>query len=464
MTTRWTVIRRLRDDERGMAIAAVMFLGLAIVMLTSVVAVRAFRQSGSVGGDARWEQALHVAESGLDDGLVRIFENEDYTTGEVMPDGFDSPEDARAWVVAVADSRPAEDMVATPAGEYVVIRPANTAAVFSIAYVPSRDAVGRRTRVVHAMIGNAIVNGGWSARYAVLTGGSLAMSGNPTILSGATVGAHSNGFLDVRGSVFVDGCLGASDGFRIVGSMNQDVGCGLPGVQAPVELPVIDVRSFWAYSEYDLCPSGTVKAGPAHPTHGHTAANAPCTGATLAADAGVSAFRGWRFKGCCDEKLEAEWEHESQALYDGVYYIHQGSVNLASSPGSVFDPWEVTLLVEGIGSCPGITGGDINISGSPSMAPYGTAQNLLMIAGRDIDISGSPNLTGLIAAHEQISNSGSPVGVEAALLAELDCDSVNDFIDETDIAGNLQITNSGPVSSPFPGSENIPVVAAWGEL
>ena len=88
MTTGRTIIGELRDDERGMSIAAVMFLGLAVVMLTSVVAVRAFRQGGSVDGDARWEQALHVAESGLDDGLVRMFQNEDYTTGEVMPDGL----------------------------------------------------------------------------------------------------------------------------------------------------------------------------------------------------------------------------------------------------------------------------------------------------------------------------------------------------------------------------------------
>jgi len=464
MTTLRETIGRLRSDERGMAIAAVMFLGLAVVMLTSVVAVRAFRQSGSVATDARWEQALHVAESGLDDGLVRIYENEDYATGEVMPDGFESPEAARAWVLAAADARPTDEVIATPGGEYVVVRPSNTAAVFSVAYVPDRDADDRRTRVVHAMIGDAVVNGGWSARYGVLSGGSLAMSGNPTILNGATVGAHANGFLDIRGSVFVDGCLGASDGYRIVGSMSQDAGCGVPGVQAPVEIPAIDVRSFWPFSEYDLCPSGTVKAGPAHPTHGHTAANAPCTGATLTADAAANSFRGWRFKGCCDTKLEARWEYESQAVYDGVYYIHEGSAKLASSPGSVFDPWEVTLLVEGIGSCPGITGGDIDISGSPSLAPYGETRNLLMAAGRDIDISGNPNLTGLIAAHEQIYSSGSAVGVETALLAELDCDSVDDFIDETEIAGNLLITNSGPVSSPFPGSENIPVVAGWGEL
>ena len=32
------------------------------------------------------------------------------------------------------------------------------------------------------------------------------------------------------------------------------------------------------------------------------------------------------------------------------------------------------------------------------------------------------------------------------------------------ISGNLQISDTGSVSSPFPGSERIPVVAGWGEL
>jgi hypothetical protein len=50
------------------------------------------------------------------------------------------------------------------------------------------------------------------------------------------------------------------------------------------------------------------------------------------------------------------------------------------------------------------------------------------------------------------------------LLSELACDSVDDWIDVTEISGNLTITNTGPVSTPFPGSEDIPVVAGWGEL
>jgi len=457
------LLSRLRNDQRGMAIAVVMFVGLAVMMLTALVTVRAFRQSGITATDAAWEVALNVSESGLDDGLVRVHHESGYTTGEYMPDGFASPEDARGWVLAAADARPAGEVVATSGGEYVVVRPTNTAAVFAIGYVPSRDDEGRRVRIVHAMTEDAIVNGGWFARYAVLTGGTLGLSGNPTIISGATVGVHTNDFLDIRGSVFVAGCLGASNGSRVVGSMNQDAGCGTPGIQAPVEIPAVNVRSFWDFSQYDLCPGGIVKAGPAHPTQGNTAANVPCTGATLTSQADVNPFRGWRYKGH-SEALEARWEHGSLGLFPGVYYIYRGSAKLASSPGSGADPWLVTLLVEGVGSCPGITGGDIDMSGSPVMAPYGETQNLLMAAGRDIDISGSPTFSGLIAAHEQIDNSGGATGVEAALLAELLCDSSDDFIDESDIAGNLTITNSGPVSTPFPGSERVPVVAGWGEL
>jgi len=456
-------LRKIRDDERGMAVAAVMFLGLAVMMLTSVVAVRAFRQNSTTAADVKWEAALHVAESGLDDGLVRMHQAAGYTTGEYMPSGFDSPEDARTWVLEAADARSATEIVSTADGEYVVIRPTNTAAVFSIGYVPSRHDESRRVRIVHAMINDAIVNGGWFARYAVLTGGQLLLNGNPTIISGATVGLHTNDYLDIRGSVFVDGCLSASDGSRVVGSMSQDPGCGTPGVQAPVEIPAIDVRSFWEFSQYDLCPGGVVKAGPAHPAQGHTTASAPCTGATLTTQAGSTPYRGWKYQGTSD-RLESIWRHGSLGLYDGVYYVYRGSAEMAASPGTVADPWEVTLLVEGVGSCPGITGGDIDISGSPVMVPYGETHNLLLLAGRDIDISGSPDITGLVAAHEQIDSSGGASGTETALLAELACDSADDYIDVNEISGNLLISNTGPVLSPFPGSESIPVVAGWGEL
>lgn len=461
---RQSLLRGLIRSDAGIAIAMVMFLGMVVVMLTSVVALRSLRQAGNTAADAAWEQALHLAESGLDEGLVRVNEDPGYTTGEVMPNGFESPEAARAWVLAAADARPDAELAVGPEGEYVVVRPLNAAAVFSVGYVPSRSDDSRRARIVHARIGHSTVAGGWDARYAILSGDDLAMNGNPTVVSGQTVGIHANGFLDVRGSVFADGCLSASAGSRVIGTMSQDPGCGEPGTQAPVEIPVVDVRSFWRLSEYDLCPGGGVKAGPAHATLGHTVGTGPCTGATVRSDAGEIPFRGWSFRGCCDAKLEAKWRQVALVPYDGVYYVYRGSAEVASSPGSVIAPWRTTLLVEGVGSCPGITGGDITISGSPAMVPHSSAGNLLMAAGRDIYITGGPHLSGIVAAHEQIKNIGDPYGTDTALLAELDCDSVDDLIDETDIAGNMVIDNNGPIDSPFTGSRALSVVTGWGEL
>lgn len=446
-----------------MALAAVLILGLAVVMLSSVVVVRSLGQSGATLSDAVWEQALQVAESGLDEGLVAVSADESYSTGEILPGSFEGNEEARAWMVAAADARSADQVRTTPLGEYVIVRPSNTEMVFAVGYVPGRAVETRRVRVVGARLGEATINGSWLARYALLTGDRLEMSGNPTLVSGVTVGVHTNGFLDVRGSVFVDGCLSASDGALVTGSMGQEPGCSNPGIQAPVEIPVVDVTGFWYLSQYDLCPQGRVKAGPGHPTHGNTVGNAPCTGSTLEVDARTNPYRGWRYEGY-DEKLGADWTYTLQAAYDGVYYVHRGSVDLASSPGSIADPWEVTVVTEGIGACPDIIGGDVEISGSPSMAPHPEARNLLIGAGRDLSISGGPNLTGLIAVHEQIQNQGDPTGVESAWLAEGACDSGNDWVDVTDVAGNASITNSGPIASPFAGSNTVPVVMAWGEL
>jgi hypothetical protein len=455
---------RLHDD-RGMAVMAVMILGMALVLVTSVVVLRSVRQSGNAIGDATWEQTLNVAESGLDDGLARIYEDPTFTTGELLPDSFADGPAEKDWAVAAADARPVSDVVATPQGEYVVIRPSNTAAVYAVGFAPSRDDPQRRVRAVRAEIGTAQVAGGWSTRYAVLSGGSLEFNGNPTVLSGAIVGVHANGFLDVAGSTFVDGCLSSSGGSRIIGSVSQDPWCVPAGAQAPVAVPVVDPRSLWPYSMYDLCPLGKVRAGPAHPTMGHTAANVPCSGATIVSDASVTPFNGWRFQGCCDPKLGARWRNESNAGFPGVFYIYEGSVSIPSSAGIAGAPWRVTIIAEGIGSCTNIIGGDIAISGSPAMAPHESAMNLLLAAGRDIDISGgSPHLSGLIAAHEQVSVTGGADGIETSYLSEHACDSVDDFIDEAEFSGTATVLNSGAVASPFAGTEDIPVIAAWAEL
>ncbi len=58
--------------EEGMAMVTVVFLGLVLMLLTAGVSARAMRQTGNTRSDAQWEQALQVAESGLDHGLALL--------------------------------------------------------------------------------------------------------------------------------------------------------------------------------------------------------------------------------------------------------------------------------------------------------------------------------------------------------------------------------------------------------
>ncbi len=449
--------------DGGMAVVLVVFLGLSLMLLTAVVSLRSLRLSGNTRSDAQWEEALQAAEAGLDYGLALANTVPGFNTGETLPDGLSSPEALRAWVVAAADARFSAGVAATTDGQYVIVRPVNSTSVYAVGFVPDRATTGRRVRVVRAQLGSAELVGGWKARYAVLAGGPIQFIGNPFILSGSAVGVHSNGYLEVGGSTFIDGCLSSSDGARITGSVLQDPSCQPPGTQAAVQIPVIDPRQLWHTSLYDLCPDGTARAGPAHPVMGSTAGAAPCTGIVLSSSTATVAFRGWKFLGCCDAKLEARWEQTSGTPYDGVYYVHQGSVSLASNTGSVTTPWRVTLLVAGKNACPAITGGDVTIAGSPVMRPY-PGSSLLVAAGRDLDISGDPDLGGILAAHEQVRTMGSTSVTEGTFLAEGACESPSDNVNANYVSGTITLTNTGPLSSPFGGTIVQPVVVAWDEL
>jgi hypothetical protein len=454
---------RRPDREAGMAVVVVVFLGLALVMLTAVVSMRTLRQTDDTRSDAQWEQALQAAEAGLDHGLALVNADSGFSTGETMPSTFSGPEALREWVVAAADARAAAGVAITSDGQYVIVRPTNTTAIYAVGFVPDREATGRRVRAVRAQLGSAELVGGWKARYAVLTGGPIQFIGNPLILSGSAVGVHSNGYLEVGGSTFVDGCLSASGGAKVTGSVVEDPSCQPPGIQASVQIPVIDPRQLWHTSTYDLCPDGKVRAGPAHPTSGWSAGSAPCTGVVVAWSPATVTFRGWKYLGP-SASLGARWQQTSGTPYDGVYYVHQGSVDLASNTGSTTTPWRVTLLVAGSGVCPAITGGDVSISGSPVMRPYPGTSSLLVAAGRDFDVSGNPDMSGILAAHEQVESTGNTNIHEGTFLAEDACDSANDSVSTNYIAGNTTLNNTGPLSSPFGGTIVQPVVVAWDEL
>jgi hypothetical protein len=447
-----------------MAAVVVLLMGVSLLLLTSVVVFRAVVQAGATRSDARWEQALYVAESGLNLGGLTVQRDEGFTTGETAPPFADRAAE-RAWVVAAADGRPDADLMLTPEGEFVIVRPGNSDTLYSVGYVPARDDVNRRVRVVSADIGSVMVPGPWIMEYAFLTGADLELFGNPSIVSGTSTGVHANGSLDVIGTVTVDGCVGAVGSVAVNGNLYQGAGCDPVGGQDMVDIPDLSPRQFWYLSQYDLCPGGAVKAGPAHPVFGNTVANRPCTGATLMSD-GSAGYVGWSFRGCCDGRLGAQWDLTSGSPPDGIFYVYKGSARISGSPGSSTDPWQATLLVEGEGSCSTIVGGDVEVTGGPKIVPHPYAQGLSIIAGRDLRMAGTPQMgiAGIIGAYEQIYLDGNLAVFEGGFIAQEACDSVDDFLDATEVGGSFTLTNTGDLETPFVGVVSELGLSFWDEL
>ena len=454
----------LKRDERGIAIATVALLGLAVVMVTTIMTFRGTRQVRNTGNDARWEQALHVAESGLDDIIVDVKADAGYTTGQVVPT-FDDADAERAWAVGVVDELPSDDLRSTPEGEYATIVPINDQVIYSVGFAPSRASIDRRVRVIRVSYTRVPGAVPWIAEKAFITDGDLTISGNPTSFE-ARANVHANGHSTISGNPTVhDACMSSSNGATITGNLNDHPACPPPGDQ-PVEfIPDVDPRDFWALSEYDLCPDGSVHAGPAHASFGGSAGSEPCLGTPLETDAASSPYLGWEFTGT-DPVDGAEWVYDTNVENHGSYYVYQGSAAIPTGPGTNNNPWYLSLMVEASGSCPNQVGGDVVLSGAAVLAPN-DAGSMFMVVSRDIHWNGNGRLKapGIIAAGEQIVIFGNPQ-VEGSFIAREGCDTTNDSLDASAIAGNPQFELDGPLVTTWEylGTEGGVAVVAWDEL
>ncbi len=466
------MLRRLRTEpdrsEDGFAIAVVMLAGMILVLITAIVMSRAARQVGTVSGDVRWEQSLHVAESCLDVGLVTLSTDLGWTTGETLDLGDIGARAERDWAVASADGQLSGDLVTTPEGDCAIVKPSNADLLFAVGFAPSRSATERRVRVVRAALTPAPSS--IAITRAFLTNDELELEGNPTFI-GIAASAHTNSSVEVEGNAtFQSGCLTSSTGGEVDGNLNVHSSCPPTPFDEPViEIPAVEPRDFWYLSEYDMCPDGGVYAGPAHPTLGGTVGAEPCTGLVIEPDAS-SGYRGWVFDGCCDSEDWAEWSYGGNTANDGAYYFYWGTPDVVGSPGTNNDPWEVLIMAEAKGICPDRLGGDVFLNGNMAIGAYqaGSAHasnTFVVLAGRDVGWEGNGKLTtpGIVAATEQIEIDGN-VDVEGAFVAEGRCDSEESHIDDTEIEGNPTFRLDGSLQSLW---QSLPVglaVLGWDEL
>jgi len=449
--------------------ALIMVVGTASVLaiITSIIAVQSISNLRQAGTERAFERSLHVADAGVDHMLFLIRQRKqayqtDLTTGEPTPDASYSLEEERQWVLDQADAAVAADpdrLETTREGDWIAMRPQGVPLIYSVGYVPSyaaatapSDASGK-IRVLRAEYDFAP----FSPTTAILTDGDLEIGGN-AIVDGSGPNAHGN--RDVRvigGSLEVGGFVSSSGGFT--GSPNVGDPANTGGGRPRIEVPDIDPRVNYAMSEYDLCPDGTVRAGPEYdaggvdvlgsPAVASASTTTPCLGSVLADN---TDFRNWDKQGD-DASQGAQWTYRGNGpgQYDGVYYIYLGSARIPGSPGSDLDPWEVTIFAEASGSgpdepdCPH-TGGDIDISGGATMVFNDKGEGLGFVAGRDLEISGTPgsgfNFIGVHAAHEQFDVRGN-ARMEGAVLGNDSCDTAGSPVNESAVSGSVRITFDG---------------------
>ena len=455
--------RRDLAEEQGIAMVSVVGMSAILFAVAAIVMTRNMSDYNQVRSDRRFEQAIQIADSGVDHTLYRVGANPTFTTGETLPDFGGDKAAEEAWVLAnVVDAVPdctttgCNPLVTTPEGQWATIRPSNADVIYSVGYVPTQ-ANPFKVRIIRAAYDYAP----FVPSVAILTNGDLQIGGNATI-SGAGGSVHANGNVVVSGAPQVGGyvsaagsctgCVPPPPGAKIV---NQgESGAGKP----KREVPLINPRENYVMSEYDLCPNGEIRTGPSYAAGDGFTPNAsgiPCGGSPRA----TGSWRGWQYAGL-DSSVQQKghrWTYNSQTPYDGVYYIYQGSAQVSGNPGTPTTPWKVTIFAEATATgqepdhCPH-TGGDIDMAGGGTVRPHTKAQPLHLIAGRDLLMNGTPGnkWEGVYAAHEQFKLEGN-VEMNGVILANDYCDTVGSPASQNiiNVGGSAKINYDGGLEVPL---------------
>lgn len=281
-------------------------------------------------------------------------------------------------------------------------------------------------------IRRAIMSTFFHSNHAILTDGSLTLSGSTGALAtgGQCGNVHTNTNLTLSGSgVSVSGDATASGTYSTSGSPSVGAGSG-PGKPAQT-VPVINPADFLniaiatlpANQVFQMKSNGQILNG---------------SGGLITTLVSGDSYNGWRYT----SGTTAEWRFSSSAGHvNGTYYF-EGNATLSGNPGSPQNPWVTTLIATG----------NIIITGGPRVQTSVT--DTLFIAGRDIDIHGNPGNTvfdGLIGAHEQFYLGGN-VTVNGFLIAE-DAEAVSSLVTSNTVSGNPTINyncaSNPPLQSPL---------------
>lgn len=426
-------------DEQGFT----MILVIGFMLVLSLLAIAVFAVvTGSLRSSTQhqnYDNALNVAEAGVDQTLGRLNQDKTYASGPTAPSSFASDTDERNWArtqllqIAQTMAAAGTPLPSVADGQYVSMKPSNRNTVYTLSFIPTY-AASKKSRLLKA----EYIFSPYKPGNALLTQGDLCFSGSVVVnaLDGTTpapvhtnsnlAGSCSSGGGGGSGSLTVTGDVTATGSYTVGG--NATVGAGSGGNTETQPIPVLSPRDFYSTNApqhpytttspydgdwYDLCPNGQVKP----------VSTTPCASTTVL---GTNNYRGWTFTAASGSGADL-WSLTDPG-YPGVYYAYHADAYLNTSSNAPY--WNGTIVAEPstpAGSPCNKTGGNISFKtvNIKSFIP-GT----VMLAGADLGrlqgssgnkISNSDVGDGLFGAADQVYLDTSSTTITGSIIAGDQC-------------------------------------------
>lgn len=444
---------RIASGDDGFGLILVMGMSVILLGLVGLLTTVAIRSLQSSQQHAQFEQALSVAETGIDETLANLQRNRTFnpcncSINVALP--FASEVAERDWAKAAIISAMAADpslVRSTAEGEYIAIRPANKQAVYSMSWVPNR-ASAKKSRLLKSEYLFAPYKPG----NALVSQGDLFFSGSVTIrAAGADPNAfpapvHTNG--NVSGSansVAITGSVTSTGTYSLASS---NVGPGSGGGQPEETVPIVDPNAvyndvssdLYLNSWYDLCPDGSIKRKVAADTTG------PCTGSQVAAPA-TTAFGatqlGWTF---ATVNGVPTWSMNTpNSNFAGVYYAYRGNAIVDGGTNGQNTPWNATVFAEAGGVGCSRTGGNVEnrLTDVSAFLP-----GFVFAAGADLTFSANNvSGSGVFAAADQIYFNTSSASLTGFVVAGDQCPDAANPSKVQGVTINFDNTMEVPIQS-----------------
>jgi hypothetical protein len=411
-----------RQDERGMALVAVLLLLMMMSALGMALAVNGETETLIARNQIAGMQAQAAAEAGLNHAV----EVATQYIFEWKSNGFASIDVAVDTVLTNADAGNLDGLAMnTPltisAGfnaEYEVSvlddddngvgedgDPLNDANDVLVVRATGRAQDGTKV-VLEALLSPRNLP-------AILTNGDLSLSGNASV-EGSSGSVHANGGLTIDGdSVSVSGDVSSSGTLDCEDPCDQVDGTATEGAPE-IAVPAVHASEYLDWADYILNDDGTMTDP---------------SGTVLCVSTSKTSCNNWDW-----DSASGTWSINSNSVTAGTYYV-EGHATVSGSPGSTKNPAEISIIAEG----------SIEISGSPKLAP--DSPELLFVTDQDLKITGTIDTVGeaaLVEGQMLVRGQATILG-NASLNGQLiveDLD-VGDLVTSNSIGGSVTITYTG---------------------